>query len=166
MDIRVTSTGYLFFGARTFRCALGRGGVTRDKVEGDGATPLGRWPLRCVLYRADRLAPPDTKLPSRALAKQDGWCDAPADISYNLPVTHPYPARAERLWRDDSVYDIIVTLGINDDPVIPGKGSAIFFHLAAPDYTPTEGCIAVAKQDMIHILNSCSPATHINVEAV
>lgn len=166
MDIRVTSAGLLLFGTLAVRCALGRGGVTDGKTEGDGATPLGRWPLRRVLYRADRLAAPFTDLPIRALHENDGWCDAPTDAAYNLPVSHPYPASAEHLWRDDSRYDILVVLGVNDDPVIPQKGSAIFFHLAAPDYTPTEGCVAVAKKDMIDILKSCDPSTRMLIEKV
>ena len=164
MDIRVTSAGRLAFDSLAVPCALGRGGVTDDKIEGDGATPLGYWPLRSVLYRADRLAAPATGLPVHALSEQDGWCDAPNDTAYNLPVTHPYPASAEHLWLDDSAYDILVVLGVNDDPVIPHKGSAIFFHLATPDYTPTQGCVAVALSDMLTILTSCSPATHMLIE--
>ncbi len=164
MLIRVTAHGRLSAGARTYRCALGRAGISQHKTEGDGATPAGSWPLRRVLYRPDRLPPPATALPVSALGPKDGWCDAPGDPAYNQPVTLPYPASAEPLWRDDSRYDVIVVLGYNDDPVTTGKGSAIFFHIAAPDYTPTEGCVAVALADMIDILALCSADSRMVIQ--
>ena len=144
---------------RRVRCALGPAGVTPAdaKREGDGASPAGAWPLRRVLYRPDRRPAPETGLPVRALAPDDGWCDAPADPAYNRPVTLPYPASAERLWRDDGVYDLIVTLGHNDDPVVAGAGSAIFLHLARPDYAPTQGCVALAAGDLADLLRLAKP---------
>lgn len=153
-DILVTSNGILKFGGLSFRCALGKGGVQpeADKREGDGATPLGRYPLRQVLYRPDRLAMPQTRLPCVALTPLSGWCDDPADPAYNRPVTLPYAASHEKLWRDDHVYDVIVVLGHNDDPPVPGLGSAIFLHLARPDYSGTEGCVALAQADLLTLL--------------
>lgn len=139
---------------RTFRCALGRGGVrpAADKREGDGASPLGSWPMRRLLYRADRGGPPTTALPSQLIGPDDGWCDAPGDPAYNRPVRLPYPASAEHLWLEDHVYDLIVVLGHNDDPPAPGMGSAIFLHLARPDYAPTAGCVALARPDLEAVL--------------
>lgn len=141
------------------RCALGRGGVVaaEAKREGDGATPAGLWPMRRVLYRPDREQPPLTALPVAALAPNNGWCDAPGDPAYNAPVTHPYQASAERLWRDDSVYDLIVVLGFNDDPVRAGAGSAIFLHLAQPDWRATDGCVAVDRDTMLRVLSVAAP---------
>ncbi len=134
------------------RCALGRGGVRADKQEGDGATPKGRWRMRALLFRPDRITrTPLTGLPLRALRPEDGWCDDAADPLYNRPVKLPFRARAEHLWREDEIYDLIVVLGYNDDPPVPGKGSAIFLHIARPDYRPTEGCIAVSQQDLLAI---------------
>ena len=127
-----------------WRCAVGRGGIRADKSEGDGATPRALLPLRRVLYRADRLPPPRCAVPVEPLAPSDGWCDDPADAAYNRPVTLPHPARHEEMWRDDHVYDIVGVLGWNDAPVARGRGSAIFLHLARPDYPPTEGCIALS----------------------
>ncbi|WP_298726113.1 L,D-transpeptidase family protein [uncultured Ferrovibrio sp.] len=154
IDILVTSDGWLRFGGLRFRCALGKGGCKpeADKREGDGATPLGRYPLRQVMYRPDRLQAPATRLPIRPLDPLDGWCDDPADPAYNRPVKLPYAASHEKLWRKDHVYDIIVELGHNDDPPIPGLGSAIFMHVARPDYTGTEGCIALALPDLQALL--------------
>jgi L,D-peptidoglycan transpeptidase YkuD (ErfK/YbiS/YcfS/YnhG family) len=158
MEIAVSADGWLEGAGLRRRCALGRGGVALDKREGDGATPAGRLPLRRAFYRPDRLAaPPATGLPVQALSPDDGWCDAPGDPAYNRPVKHPYPASAERMWREDALYDVVVELGWNDDPVVPGRGSAIFLHVARPDYGPTEGCIALALPHLLELLALCRP---------
>ncbi|MGE0119342.1 MAG: L,D-transpeptidase [Dongiaceae bacterium] len=154
----VDARGELRWAGRRYRCALGRGGVRADKREGDGATPAGRFPLRRVLYRADRLPPPATGLPTAALTPDDGWCDDPADPLYNRPVRLPYGGcRHEQMWRADGLYDVVVVIGHNDEPVVPGKGSAIFLHAASPDYRPTEGCIALARGDLLAILAEIGP---------
>ena len=149
------SSGRLRWPGGAARCALGRGGVVpaAAKREGDGATPLGAWPMRRVYWRPDRLDRPATALPVEALIPEAGWCDDPADPFYNRPVILPYPASHERLWREDAVYDLIVELGYNDDPVVPGKGSAIFLHLARTDFSPTEGCVACALPDLLALLS-------------
>jgi L,D-peptidoglycan transpeptidase YkuD (ErfK/YbiS/YcfS/YnhG family) len=153
-DLLVTSDGILTYRGLRFRCALGKGGIRAeaDKREGDGATPLGRYPVRQILYRPDRLDAPATVLPVQALTPQDGWCDDPADPAYNRFVTLPFAASHEKLWRQDHVYDVIVVLGHNDDPPVPGLGSAIFMHVARPDYSGTEGCIALALPDLLALL--------------
>ncbi|MGZ8995578.1 MAG: L,D-transpeptidase family protein [Rhodospirillales bacterium] len=143
---------------RTARCAIGRGGIRPDKREGDGATPSGRFPLREAFYRPDRLAPPSTRLALRALAEADGWCDDPADAAYNRLVRLPHPARCEQLWRADALYDLLIVVGYNDAPVKRGRGSAIFIHVAAPGYTPTEGCVALALPDLLDLAAIAAPA--------
>ena len=120
----------------------------RKTGEGDGVTPLGVFALREVFYRADRIPMPFTVLPLWKTEPDDGWCDAPQDQNYNRLVKLPYAASAETLWRDDSVYDIVVVIGFNDDPVYAGKGSAIFLHLARPDFSPTAGCVALTEADL------------------
>lgn len=157
------SDGRFELAGRWTRCALGSGGVVEAdaKREGDGASPLGVWFLRTLRFRSDRLAPPRTWLPSRALAPLDGWCDAPADPAYNYPVLHPYPASAEHLWREDHLYDLVVDLGYNDDPVVPGAGSAIFLHLAREDYAPTQGCVALGLHDLRDLLSLARPGDSI-----
>ncbi len=152
MRATVTSAGILTLGTGTYRTALGYGGIRADKQEGDGGTPTGLLPLRMVLYRPDRQAAPACAVPVRALAPEDGWCDDTGDASYNRLVRLPIDARAEGLWREDGVYDIIGVLGWNDDPVRPGFGSAIFLHAARSDYAPTEGCIALSLEDLISAL--------------
>ena len=144
--------GMLKLGSLQVPCALGRTGCSARKREGDGATPIGRWTMREVLYRADRVARPRTGLPLRAIRQHDGWCDAPADRNYNRPVRHPYAASAERLWRQDGLYDLVVVLGYNDRPRVRGRGSAIFMHVAAPGLGPTAGCIALERRHLVCLL--------------
>jgi L,D-peptidoglycan transpeptidase YkuD (ErfK/YbiS/YcfS/YnhG family) len=146
------TTGRAILGGKTFRCALGRSGIYPEKQEGDGATPCGRFALRRVYYRPDRGAAPRTSLPSQALTPQDGWCDDMADAAYNRPVTLPCAASHEEMWRADELYDRVVVIGHNDAPIVPGKGSAVFLHVARADYGPTEGCVAFAKADLDAIL--------------
>jgi L,D-peptidoglycan transpeptidase YkuD (ErfK/YbiS/YcfS/YnhG family) len=144
-------------------CALGRGGRRALKREGDGATPIGLWPMREVLYRADRIARPVTRLPVSPIRPHDGWCDAPRDRNYNHRVALPYPAGHEVLWRDDHLYDLVVVLGYNDIPRIRGRGSAIFMHLATPGFTPTEGCIALREGDLRKLLAFARPGAAVRV---
>jgi L,D-peptidoglycan transpeptidase YkuD (ErfK/YbiS/YcfS/YnhG family) len=163
--IEVGGDGYLSFLGQRYRCTLGRGGIVVDKREGDGATPAGVFPLRRLLYRPDRLAPPECALTAAPLRPDDGWCDAPADPAYNRQVRLPYPSSAEKLWRQDHLYDLIVVLGFNDDPAIPGRGSAIFLHVARPDWGTTEGCLALAPTDLVAVLSGVAPTTRLRVAA-
>ena len=158
--------GVLRCGDKEFPCVFGRGGVRTGKREGDGATPAGCFELRQVFYRADRLPKPETKIPVRALDPADGWCDDPADPSYNRFVRLPHAARAERLWRDDAQYDVVGVLGYNDDPVVPGAGSAIFLHVAKADEGPTQGCVALALGDLLAVLKAAGPGSCLCVAAV
>lgn len=159
------STGRLRWPGGAARCSLGRSGVVSAavKCEGDGATPLGAWPMRRLFWRPDRLDRPATALPVEALIPEAGWCDDPADPFYNRPVILPYPASHERLWREDTIYDLIVELGYNDAPVVPGRGSAIFLHLARPDYAPTQGCIACAREDLLALLAAAKPGDGLEI---
>lgn len=162
--IVVTEQGVLNWRGKSYSCALGRSGLTSDKAEGDGATPRGRFTLRRAFHRPDRCARPRTALPVEALGRHDGWCDASGDPKYNRRVRLPYPASCEALWRDDGLYDLIVVIGHNDNPVCAGAGSAIFLHVAAPGLAPTEGCIAVPLPDLIEILANCGPSTQIIID--
>jgi L,D-peptidoglycan transpeptidase YkuD (ErfK/YbiS/YcfS/YnhG family) len=159
--------GLFDLAGRLVPCALGSAGVVDAVVkrEGDGASPAGLWPLRRVLWRLDRGGAPVTGLEARALAPADGWCDAPGDPFYNRPVTLPHGARAETLWREDRLYDLIVVLGHNDNPVVPTAGSAIFLHLAAPGDAPTHGCIALARPHLETLLALAGPGDALKISA-
>ena len=155
--------GRIVAGPLTIPCALGRAGTTHCKREGDGATPAGRFRLLGCFYRADRGRRPPSKLPTAAIRPTDGWCDDPNDRRYNRPVRLPYPARHERMWRDDHLYNVVVDIAWNRGPVVRGRGSAIFLHLARPDFAPTEGCVAVPPQAARRLLQRIGPNTRIEI---
>lgn len=163
MRLVVTPDGRARFGPWEMRCALGRGGVARDKREGDGATPAGIVHPVAALYRSGRVVPPATALPLTPIRPGDGWCDAPDDPAYNAPVRQPYRASAEHLWRADHLYDLVVVTDHNRDPAVPGAGSAVFLHLARAGYAPTEGCIAFALADFRRLVSRLTPRTAIEV---
>ncbi len=164
MDIYVDSNGTVEWNGNIVPCAFGASGMTADKREGDQATPLGRFPLRRVYYRADRLSRPRTRLPVTPLDPLDAWSDEPSDPAYNCMVRQPYPTSVELMWREDHVYDIVVTIGYNDDPAVPGKGSAIFLHIAKPDFSPTRGCVAVSAKNLLRIIADCDETTRLYIE--
>lgn len=140
---RSATHGHITVGNLTFRCALGRAGMRTRKREGDGATPVGIWRFCSIYFRRDHIHRPHSGLPVLPIRRHDGWCDAPADRNYNRRVDLPYPASAETLWRDDTLYDLIVVLDHNTQPRRRGGGSAIFIHVARAGLMPTEGCIAL-----------------------
>lgn len=157
--IRVTpaagcaTRGHLMAGNHVFPVALGRGGVRADKREGDGGTPRGRFRLLRLWWRADQLPRPRALLPMRRIRKDDGWCEDPADRNYNRPVKRSPTSTADRLWRDDHLYDLIVELDHNTRPRIPNRGSAVFIHFARKEFTPTAGCVALKRGDLQKLLS-------------
>ena len=178
MNLIVTSSAdgaWLDWGEGKRPAAIGPGGIALKGGEGDGITPRGIYPIREIFYRADRIAKPETVLPLRAIEKDDGWCDAPADPNYNRLVKLPYPASTEQMWRDDHLYDRVAVLGYKDDPVVPGKGSAIFLHLArsvgdsrsdnkkTPDYAHTHGCVALNSDDALAALKQLRPGDKVQI---
>ncbi len=166
MIFTASSDGQFTLAGRMVPCAIGRGGMiaAADKREGDGASPIGVWPIRRFVYRADRLALPQTLLPIAATQVQDGWCDGADDPLYNQPVTLPYLASTEQMWREDHVYDLVGILGHNDAPPIAGMGSAIFLHLARPGFVPTEGCIALTLDHMLEVMRLAGPGSAIEIK--
>lgn len=102
-------------------------------------------------------------LPMHPIRKSDGWCDTPADANYNRLVRLPYPVGHEKMWRDDGLYDLCIVMEWNISPRKRGRGSAIFFHLAKPGYKPTEGCIALSRENMMRLLPYLSRDTRIEV---
>ena len=150
-------------------CIIGREGLVsaEHKKEGDWSTPKGRYPLRGLYYRSDRL---DARtfdglkyLKPVYLAEHFGWCDDSAHPDYNKLVHLPHPAHHEKLWREDGLYDVIIPLGYNDDPVIAGKGSAIFIHCAESDKPFTQGCIALKKKHLLTLINGLEEHPSIQI---
>lgn len=162
-SVRDRRQGVLLAGGAAFRCALGRSGVVVGKREGDGGTPRALLPMRRVFWRADRMPRPRTLLPTRRIGPRDAWCDDLNDRRYNRLIDRPPGEAEERLRRDDHLYDVIVELGWNDAPVRRGRGSAIFWHLARPGFTPTAGCVAVERHVFAKVLPRLSRRAAIQV---
>ena len=150
-DLVVGPWGARFLGRR-FPCAHGRGGIVDDKTEGDLASPEGIFRLLWLYWRVDRSCAPLSHLPVRPLGPRQGWSETPEDPSYNLPVRHPHPYPSDQMSRGDRLYDICVVTDQNTDPIVPGKGSAIFLHIWRKPRHPTAGCISFRRQDLEWIL--------------
>lgn len=162
-DIIVTGAGTLTFRGQAYRCALGGQGVRADRREGDQTTPVGRFPIREILYRADRVVRPDSPFPTTMIKEGDAWCCDPEDVRYNTKIAIERTEKRQGLWRTDHVFDVIAVLGFNDDPVVPGRGSGIFMHSAREGYTPTQGCVALSLPDLLLVLRACTKETHVCV---
>ena len=157
------SRGLLEAGGVIWPCALGRSGLTALKREGDGATPRGSFALGPVYYRPDRVLPPRTALDAVPIDPDLGWCDDAASFAYNRPVRLPFSGSHERMWREDGLYDFVVVFGHNTAPPRRPFGSAIFLHLARPGFLPTEGCVALRRQDILKLMPRLGPQTRLMV---
>ena len=159
-ELTLLPTHLRAFGRR-LPCTIGRGGVRRDKREGDGATPWGLHRITGCLYRPDRVAPPAPW--AVAIGPGDLWCDAPDHPDYNHLVRHPFAASAERMARADPLYDIVLLTDWNWPQARPGAGSAIFLHRWRRPGYPTEGCIAFSPQDLRWLAARAEPGTRLRV---
>ncbi len=144
--------GRLIAGTLTLPCALGRAGLTRDKREGDGATPKGRLRLLHAFIRPGRFSRAGLLAPARQTRKDDIWCDDPKSFLYNRHLRGPTRLSFEDLWRPDRLYDFVGALDHNIRPAARGRGSAIFFHVATEDLAPTAGCVALRARDLARLL--------------
>ena len=158
-----SSLGWAILGPKRWRCVVGAGGVREDKVEGDAATPAGEYPLRRIYFRNDRLVLPKVRLPARPIGEHDGWCDDPHSPAYNRLVRIPNDSSHEKMWREDGLYDLLVVVGYNDDPPEGEWGSAIFLHMARDDMSPTRGCVAFARNDLLELVTLLGPETRLRV---
>jgi L,D-peptidoglycan transpeptidase YkuD (ErfK/YbiS/YcfS/YnhG family) len=144
----VKQRGWLTVGPFRFPCALGAAGIVRMKREGDKGTPAGRFRLLWAYYRPDRPRPRAAGVPLKPMRRDQGWCEDPSSPRYNRPVRLPAVDCTDRMWRDDHLYDLTFVLDQNFMCLAKGRGSAIFFHLARANLTPTAGCVAISATDM------------------
>ncbi len=155
--------GLLTIGSITVPAAIGRSGRTSRKREGDGATPIAEMRVVEGFWRTDRGPRPVTRLPMKPIARDALWCDEPRHPLYNRPARKPLRASHEEMRRADGLYDICIVLDWNLTSRKRYGGSAIFFHLARPDFTPTEGCIAISERAMRRLLPAIVPGTRLRV---
>ena len=146
-----------------FRCALGKAGIGEKKREGDNVTPTGTFKIVKIYYRSDRIKKISSKFRAIEITKNMGWCDDPNSKNYNQLVNLPSKYGHEKLFKKNNIYDIIVVLNYNMKPVVKNKGSAIFIHVAKKNYQPTQGCIALKKNDLLKILSKINKNIKIKI---
>ena len=158
------SRGILLAGPRAIPVVLGRSGVRANKLEGDGATPRGRFRLLRLWWRADRHPRPRTLIGVQRISPDVAWCENTADRRYNRPFRRAPGEVGDRLWREDALYDLLIEIDHNRRPRIAGRGSAVFIHVARPDRSPTAGCVALSAQDLKRLVARIGPQTTITVQ--
>ena len=161
--IIVKKKGYLKYKNFKSPCALGKAGIGKKKIEGDNITPKGNFRILKVYYRKDRIKKIHTKFKLIKIKKNMGWCSDPSSKKYNQQIKLPTKFNHEKLYRKDSLYDIILFISYNINPIIKNKGSAIFIHIAKKNYNPTAGCIALKKRDLIKLLGLIKKNTRIYI---
>ena len=153
---------FLLYKGYKLKCSIGKSGITYFKKEGDLATPKGIFKLGLLYYRKDRNKSLVSKIKKRVIKKNMGWCNDSRSKKYNQEIYFPFKYRAEKLYRQDKVYDIFINIKYNHSPIVKGKGSAIFLHLINNKYQPTKGCAAILKKDFLKILPLISKNTKIS----
>ena len=145
------------------KCAVGKRGIKIKKKEGDLITPKGQFKIKCVLYRKDRIGRLNTKLKKTPIKKNMGWCDDPSSKFYNKLINFPFKFNAEKLYKRENIYDIILVLNFNMNPIRKNKGSAIFIHIAKKKFTPTKGCVAISKNVLKKILSKINKDCKVRI---
>ena len=160
----LVKNNHLFIKDKKLQCAIGRGGLKKNKIEGDLSTPIGAFKFNKIYYRADKLGETNFEIDSSIIQKNDGWCDDERSKFYNQYIQFPFNESAEHLYREDDIYDILCVLNYNTSPIIPGLGSAIFLHVARSNFAGTEGCIAIDKEALLKIATKITYDSRIVIE--
>ena len=136
------------------KCSIGKRGIGVKKREGD---------IKEILYRADKIKNLKSKLQKKIINKKMGWCDDPRSNKYNKLIKLPFKFGYEKLYRTENIYDLILVLNFNMNPVKKNKGSAIFIHVAKRNYSATKGCIAVKKKDLRMLIKKINKNTKVKI---
>ena len=151
----------LYFLDYKIKCAIGKSGISAYKREGDGCTPKGIFKFKCIFYRKDKISKIKTKLKKIVIKKNMGWCDDPKSKFYNKLIKFPFKFRAEKLFLSKNIYDLVLVINYNMNPIVKNKGSAIFLHIATKNFSPTKGCLAISKQNLKILLKKINTKTKI-----
>ena len=146
------------------KCALGKRGIGNKKKEGDLITPKGKYKIKYILYRKDRIKKIQSKIKKIIIKKNMGWCDDPRSKRYNKIIKLPTKYSFEKLYKIENIYDIILVLNFNMNPTIKNKGSAIFIHVAKKNYKGTKGCVAISKISLLKIIKELKNNTKVRIE--
>ena len=160
----VVKNGFLQNQDQKYKCSIGYNGLNKNKNEGDGCTPIGTFKINKILYRPDKINIHQFNIESEVIEKKHGWCDDINSDSYNQKIEFPFEQSAEHLHRNDDLYDIICVIDYNLNPIVKGKGSAIFLHVVRDDYSPTQGCIAIKKDELLQIAHNLIEDSTILIE--
>jgi len=155
---------YLTYNNYKVKCALGKRGIGNKRREGDFITPKGNFKIKYILYRKDRIKRIQSKIKKIIIKKNMGWCDDPLSKNYNKLIKIPSEYNYEKLYKKDNVYDIILVLNYNMNPVVKNKGSAIFIHVTKANYKKTEGCVAIKKVHLLKIIKELKNNIKIKIE--
>ena len=161
MLIKLKNKDTLIFDEFKFKCAIGKNGLKKNKIEGDKSTPKGIFSLGKLYYRSDRVPRPETNLTTKKITKNLGWCDISNNKYYNQEVSSLKNVNKENFFRKDNKYDYLIIINYNKNK-IKNKGSAIFIHLTR-DYKATNGCIAVNENDFLILAKLINKKTHIKL---
>jgi L,D-peptidoglycan transpeptidase YkuD (ErfK/YbiS/YcfS/YnhG family) len=161
--IIVKNSGYLKYKNLKFRCALGKAGIKKKEKEGDNITPKGIFKITRIYYRADKINNITTSIKKVKIKKNMGWCDDPNSNFYNKQIKLPSKYSHEKLYRKDSLYDLVLVLNYNTNPIIKSKGSAIFLHIANDSYKRTKGCIALKKKHLVLLISKIKKNIKIKI---
>jgi len=162
MIIKLKNKDKLLYDEFVFKCSIGKKGLKKNKIEGDGSTPVGLFSLGIVYYRPDRIDKPNTKLKIKKITKRMGWCNDANNKKYNKEILLSKKNKGEKLFRYDRIYDLILVINYNTKKTIKNKGSAIFIHLTK-NYKPTLGCIVIQKNDLLVLLKLITADTKIKI---
>ena len=162
MDV-ILKKKFIYFKDYKAKCAVGKRGITNNKIEGDKCTPRGRFKFKYIFYRKERVKNINSKLKLIPIKKNFGWCDDSKSKNYNKFVKLPFKYSAEKLYLKKNTYDIVVVINYNLKPVKKNKGSAIFIHLSSKDYTPTLGCVALLKRDLKKLIAQIDKNTYLKI---
>ena len=155
---------YLTYNNYKVKCSIGKRGIGRKTKEGDLITPKGRYTIKYILYRKDRVKKIQTKIKTIVIRNNMGWCDDPKSKNYNKLIKLPSAFGHEKLFKKENVYDIILVLNYNMNPVVKNKGSAIFIHVVKGNYKKTKGCIALKKIHLLKIIKILKKNTKVKIE--
>jgi len=162
MNIKLKNK-FLYFDKYKIKCAIGKRGITDKKLEGDNKTPAGIFNFNSILYRKDRITKIRANLPKFIIKKNMGWCDDPNSRLYNKLIKFPFNFKAEKLWLNENIYDIIIIINYNTKPIVKKKGSAVFLHIAKKNYTGTRGCLAISKKNMLLLISKIHIKTKLSI---